>query len=205
MPNTLYPLHYKLWIHPILDDYGEKNFTFTGRVTILINCLEDTNKIILNWDELNITDSDVEIYATKEVNVSPQPLRIDTTDDQRDIKRDVEEMGEGNNETTPMYVTEDDSLSATTEETTTVMDITDPTMQISEATSESSVVKSESTPWPVKTISKDEENLKLIITTKQNLQQGENYTVDIKFSGDILNNLVGLYRTHYVDLAGNIK
>ncbi|KAJ8940805.1 hypothetical protein NQ318_007891 [Aromia moschata] len=40
---------------------------------------------------------------------------------------------------------------------------------------------------------------------RHNLQKGKTYTVDIKFAGQLLNNLVGLYRTDYVDMAGNTK
>lgn len=215
LPNTLHPLHYRLWIHPILDERGEKNFTFSGRVKILINCLEETNKIIMNWDELNITDSDISVYTTEEVQISPQPLQADSSDGQHSTKRDLEETGEENNETTTLYVDEDDSVlmddsvPITTEETTTVTDVTDTTttttMQIPESFSEGTISKTELLPWPVKEISMDEENLKLVITTVQNLRHGENYTVDIKFSGQILNNLVGLYRTHYIDLSGNTR
>ncbi|VEN54290.1 unnamed protein product [Callosobruchus maculatus] len=40
---------------------------------------------------------------------------------------------------------------------------------------------------------------------KNILNEGSTYTVDIKFSGLILDNLVGLYRTHYVDAYGASK
>lgn len=67
LPKSLFPTHYRLWIHPILDEDAANNFTFTGRVEIQINATSNTNKIILHWDELNITDSDIKIYTLLEV------------------------------------------------------------------------------------------------------------------------------------------
>lgn len=68
LPKSLFPTHYRLWIHPILDENADNNFTFTGTVEIEINCTSNTNKIILHWDELNITDSDIKIYTIVEVS-----------------------------------------------------------------------------------------------------------------------------------------
>lgn len=67
LPKSLFPVHYRLWIHPLLDEYSPDNFTFSGKVEIQINCTSNTNKIILHWDELNITDSNIKIYTMVEV------------------------------------------------------------------------------------------------------------------------------------------
>lgn len=69
LPKTLLPTHYRLWVHPLLDENSSNNFTFTGRVKIKIDCLSNTNKIILHLDELNITNSDIEIYTMMEVGI----------------------------------------------------------------------------------------------------------------------------------------
>lgn len=68
LPKSLFPIHYRLRIHPLLDEYSENNFTFTGKVEIQINCTSNTNKIILHWDELNISDSNIRVYTLAEVS-----------------------------------------------------------------------------------------------------------------------------------------
>lgn len=37
LPNNVHPIHYRLKIHPLLDEPTEDNFTFTGQVNILVS------------------------------------------------------------------------------------------------------------------------------------------------------------------------
>ncbi|KAJ8917142.1 hypothetical protein NQ315_012634 [Exocentrus adspersus] len=200
LPNTLYPLRYTLKIHPILDEYSDKNFTFTGRVKILVKCLEETNRIVLNWDDLNITDSDVRVYTIKQVRIDSEAVPEHPGKAKRDLNA-VEDDA-----TTTTISTEEVPTTELFEETTTGTEPPDTTTApVLETTTESSLIKTELIPWLVREITRDEENFKITIHTRKNLKVGENYTVDIKFSGQLLNNLVGLYKSHYVDLTGRTK
>lgn len=208
LPTTLYPAHYRLWVHPILDEFTENNFTFTGRVEILINCLKETNKIVLNYDDLNIADSDIQVYTIKQGKLNSELLNTESANDFRNIsKRDIQ--------TTPMTSVADEydenthTADVPDEFLTTESDIiTTTTLEINETTvpvtsSNNNLIKSEV--MPIKEIIRDADSYKLNIITKNNFQQGDTFTVDIKFSGQILNNLVGLYSTNYIDLSGRIK
>lgn len=54
-------------------------------------------------------------------------------------------------------------------------------------------------------VEKSDENFKIKISLADVLERGKSYVIDIKFSGKILENLIGLYKTSYVDLSGNTK
>lgn len=58
---------------------------------------------------------------------------------------------------------------------------------------------------PIQEITRDQKNYRLFIKMKSRLEKGKLYTIHIEFAGNILNNLVGLYKTSYVDLEGNTK
>lgn len=58
---------------------------------------------------------------------------------------------------------------------------------------------------PIQEIKRDQKNYRLFIKMKNRLEKGKSYTIDVEFSGVILNNLIGLYKTSYVDLEGNTK
>lgn len=55
---------------------------------------------------------------------------------------------------------------------------------------------------PIQEIQRDQKNYRIFIKMKNRLEKGKSYIIDIKFGGDILNNLIGLYKTSYVDLDG---
>lgn len=57
----------------------------------------------------------------------------------------------------------------------------------------------------IQEIKRDQENYRLFIKMKNRLEKGKSYTIDIQFSGEILSDLRGLYRTSYVDLDGTTK
>lgn len=58
---------------------------------------------------------------------------------------------------------------------------------------------------PIQEIKRDQENYRLFIKMKNRLEKGKSYTIDIEFSGEISNNLKGLYKTSYIDPEGNTK
>lgn len=140
---------------------------------ILINCTKPTNKIVLNWDDLNITESDVKLTTTQLIN----PHEANDTVDVRLLKSDESENVEYN-----------------TENITTVT-----------TTEEPIVIETKIIPMLVQDIVFDEENFKMNIISRNLLEAGHTYTIDIKFKGVIENNLVGLYKTKYVDLQGNTR
>ncbi|KAJ8940806.1 hypothetical protein NQ318_007892 [Aromia moschata] len=174
LPNTLYPSHYKLWIHPIVDEYGENNFTFTGRVKIQVDCLEETNKIILNWDDLNITDSDIRVYTVRHIESNSDSLKTQSEPKVHNISRrqaeDDDPVTSSDDSTTsglpPDFFTTDiesTEETTTTEETDgTTVETTDPTLdtttiEVAETTTERRIITSEITPLPIKEIDRNEE------------------------------------------------
>ncbi|XP_019763293.1 aminopeptidase N [Dendroctonus ponderosae] len=179
LPRYLHPIHYRLKLHPLLDEIGPNNFTFTGEVKIMFNCTATTNKIILNWDEeLSIDESQIKVVSFKREQVAQESHNVS--------RRDVTESEEGSSDT-----------DVTTEEVTTEA--------VTEAVSEKVFVTSELRTLGISEITKNVPNSKLTIFLAERLFKGETYTVDLKFAGNITNNLVGFYRTSYTDLSGNIK
>lgn len=67
------------------------------------------------------------------------------------------------------------------------------------------IKKPERVSLQVQEITRDQKNYRLFIKMKNRLEKGKSYTIYVKFAGDILNNLIGLYKTSYVDLDGNTK
>lgn len=61
------------------------------------------------------------------------------------------------------------------------------------------LIGAEVMPLIIQEVYREEENFKLIIVMRNLLESGHNYTVRIKFAGNITNNLVGFYRTSYKD------
>lgn len=190
LPDHVHPIHYRLKLHPILDEPSEDNFTFTGQVKIMINCTSSTNKIVLNWDEeLEIVDSNIKVVTIKQEEIQTQNISHNIT------RREVEDS-EGTNG--GLLMSDDDVLTTTEDPEMTTEPILEPT-------TEKILVTSELVQLKIHEILRDLTNYKLIIILQESLSSGETYTVDIKFSGNITNNLVGLYKTSYTDLAGNVR
>ncbi|CAH0553114.1 unnamed protein product [Brassicogethes aeneus] len=209
LPKTIYPLDYRLWIHPILDEQTENNFTFTGQVQVLVNCTRKTNKIILNIDDLNITESDIAVYTTKIVTYNSEEYKV-MNDDLHRLRRDTGELVEKSVVENEDKIPNSETMHTTSEnpeietENATIENMTETTTEEITTTTEV-VVQRERINLTIQDIVKDEENFKLTIIMMYLLEPGHTYTVDIKFSGDILNNLKGLYKTSYTDLEGNTR
>lgn len=163
-----------------MDEPNENNFTFTGRVKILINCTRPTNKIVLNWDDLNITESDVKLTTTQVISTRNER----ETNENDTVVTDFKLLENATDENIE-YSTENVSLPTTTEEPI--------------------VVETKIIPMLIQDVVMDEDNFKMTIISRNLLETGHTYTIDIKFNGKIENNLVGLYRTKYVDLDGNSR
>lgn len=67
LSTDIIPLHYRIQIHPILDSEDDSNFTFTGRVSILLRCKNPTNKIILNSEMIEILNTNVSYIKIEDV------------------------------------------------------------------------------------------------------------------------------------------
>ena len=66
LPTTLVPVSYRLETRPILEEAeGQVRFTSPSKVWIHIRCEQDTNKIVLHAQGLNIT------HGLTEVRFSP--------------------------------------------------------------------------------------------------------------------------------------
>ncbi|XP_072390578.1 aminopeptidase N-like isoform X1 [Diabrotica undecimpunctata] len=203
LPKTLYPLHYRLWVHPVLDEHSEKNFTFTGRVIIEVNCIEDTNKIIFHADDLNISESDIKVYTTKQVEVTTE-LPTGNTTAHNISRRDADDA----ETTTETATTMTDTTLPAEEDITTTEMVTDPTDAstiITEPVTEKIVYRTENIPLRVLTLEMDEINFKIKISLAEVLESGKTYMVEIKFAGEIIENLIGLYKTSYIDSLGSTK
>ncbi|XP_066246171.1 aminopeptidase N-like [Euwallacea similis] len=180
LPSYLHPIHYKLMVHPILDEARDDNFTFTALVKITLNCTVSTNKIILNWDEeLFINDSDIKVFTIKHEEAHGNETGHNVT------RREVED--------------EDESVSTMEESGSTTEMV--PTEVVPEKVSISSELKV----LEVHEVVRDAPNSKLTIMLKDRLFKKHVYTVEIKVSGNITSNLVGFYRTSYTDLTGNVR
>ncbi|KAL1513226.1 hypothetical protein ABEB36_002662 [Hypothenemus hampei] len=187
LPKHVHPILYKLNLYPLLDEPNKDNFTFTGDVEILVNCTSATNKIVLNWDEeLTINESDIKVSAfIKDHNNETKSHNIT----RREVSEDSLNSNDG-----------PENIDVTTEEVTTeIQTNTEPIPELKVATF--SKMKN----LEIYEVVKDAANFKLVIILKNRLYKGEAYIVNIKFSGNITNNLVGIYKTSYTDLAGNVK
>lgn len=131
----------------------------------------------------------------------PDSLTIETTTELHNVtKRDSQKPFLNGNEDNPTTINDEESspdlnefdLEDTADFTTTEIP-TEP------------AVKMERVQLQVDRVEQNNETDKLKILLKHDLVNGRNYTIDIKFSGFILNNLIGLYKTHYVDTNNNVK
>nr|XP_023013628.1 aminopeptidase N-like [Leptinotarsa decemlineata]XP_023013629.1 aminopeptidase N-like [Leptinotarsa decemlineata] len=219
LPKFLYPIYYRLRVYPLLDENNENNFTFTGHVQIQVNCTQTTDRIVLHWDDLNITDSNIRIYTTKYVEINAEPLTSNET------KIGVHNISRREVETEkPINLTqalEDDNsteasaslantLTTTASTPTNASNIEEIEIETTESpvvepSTEKIVIQTEQVYLGVESVIRDNKHLKLKISMSDPLLSGGTYTIDIKYSGDILDNLVGLYKTSYKDLSGNEK
>ncbi|KAL6426361.1 hypothetical protein ACFW04_009103 [Cataglyphis niger] len=63
LPKEVKPIHYDLILHPIFKKY---NYTFSGKVTILIDVLDDRRTIALHRKDLNIKSAKLITYGLEE-------------------------------------------------------------------------------------------------------------------------------------------
>lgn len=61
LPKEVKPIHYDLFLHPNLQKK-----TFSGKVTILIDVLDDRRSIALHQKDLNITSVELKTYGLEE-------------------------------------------------------------------------------------------------------------------------------------------
>ncbi|KAB0800198.1 hypothetical protein PPYR_05938 [Photinus pyralis] len=175
LPLDIFPLHYRLRIHPLLDESSSDNFTFTGEVTILMHCSESTKAIILHADQLNILQDQVEVSTTKDVSEEFFPEIVNLTRDEDDIV-DSQSQSYSTDDPPSESLNKDSAFLIYHQPEVIYLDLE----KIEEITNMS----------------------RYIIHLKDKLQAGENYTVNLQFSGTVSNNLLGLYRTKYLSPDG---
>jgi hypothetical protein len=180
LPVHLKPIHYRLKLFPILDEFSEDNFTYTGEVKITVRCLSKTNKIVMNLDDLDITEQNVTVLTVKATVLRYENTNNKESDsDQPDIYQ--KNATAPNN--TVIIVDADESNNSTDEV----------------------LIGRETTSLVIQEVYKEAENYKLIIVMRNLLEVDHNYTINIKFSGNITNNLAGFYRTSYKGLEGETR
>ncbi|CAB4014991.1 endoplasmic reticulum aminopeptidase 1-like [Paramuricea clavata] len=98
LPTVLKPLTYKVRLHPNLT-----TFKFDGSVTIVVQALDDTNRIVFHQKGLNFSKEDISIYGVlkngspnKGKSIAVRELRFDPKDEQVIIKTavDLQKNGE---------------------------------------------------------------------------------------------------------------
>jgi hypothetical protein len=180
LPVHLKPIHYRLKLFPILDEFSEDNFTYTGEVKITVRCLSKTNKIVMNLDDLDITEQNVTVLTVKATVLRYENTNNKESDsDQPDIYQ--------KNATAPnntVIIVDADEGNNSTDEV---------------------LIGRETTSLVIQEVYKEAENYKLIIVMRNLLEVDHNYTINIKFSGNITNNLAGFYRTSYKGLEGETR
>lgn len=179
IPTNLKPIHYRLKIFPILDEYSPDNFTYTGEVKIIIRCLTKTNKIVLNLDDLDISEHNVTVSTLKTTILRYESLDKESDNDQPEIYQK-----NSTSHNSSVIIVEENSGNNSTDEI---------------------LIGAETTSLPIQEVYKEEDNFKLFIIMRNLLEADHNYTINIKFAGNITNNLAGFYRTNYKDLSGHTR
>ncbi|XP_063908739.1 aminopeptidase N-like isoform X2 [Zophobas morio] len=180
LPTTLKPVHYRIRIFPILDEFSPDNFTYTADVKIVVRCLSKTNKIILNVDDLDITEHNVTVSTLKTTI-----LRYENLAKEEESDNDQPEIYQKN--------------STLHNNTIIVVDNNE------DNSTDEILIGAESTQLVIQEVYKEEENFKLIIVMRNLLEVDHNYTINIKLTSNITNNLAGFYRTSYKDLNGQSR
>ena len=90
LPNVLKPSTYEVRLHPNLT-----TFTFDGSVIIVVQALEDTNRIVFHQKGLNFNKDDMSVYGiskngspNKGKKIAVREMRFDPKDEQVIIKTD---------------------------------------------------------------------------------------------------------------------
>ncbi|KAK4881228.1 hypothetical protein RN001_004547 [Aquatica leii] len=169
LPTHVRPLHYRLRIHPFLNEIDASSFKFYGEVTILINCEKPTKTIILHSDQLQIVKHEVMVATRKDVFIKALQKFLPGTD----------------------FSNKSDQ---TSEYNSTLND---------DAKSEINYVVPKTIYLEIEQHEEIPKMSRYIIHLSSELEPGTNYTLDIKFSGKISDNLLGLYRSSYLDSDGN--
>ena len=61
LPGSLIPYHYKLHLRPDIYTGDPSTFTFSGSVQISLQCVEDTDRIVVNYDDLEISEPSITV------------------------------------------------------------------------------------------------------------------------------------------------
>lgn len=179
LPINIKPIHYRLRIFPILDEYSPDNFTYTAEVKIVVRCLSKTNKIVLNVDDLDIKEQNVTVSTLKTTILRYESLSKESDSDQPEI---YQKNATSHNNS--VIIVDSNDFNSTVDEV---------------------LIGAESKSLFIQEVYKEEENFKLIIVMKDLLEVDHNYTVNIKLTSNITKNLAGFYRTSYKDIHGKTR
>lgn len=180
LPSSIKPVYYRLKIFPKLDEFSEDNFTYTGEVKIVIRALQKTNRIILNVDEMDITDDNVTVSTVQTTVIREESIENESDGDRPEI---YQKNSTQNNST--VIISDHENTNSTDDQ-----DV---------------IIGTETTNLIIQEVYREEDSFKLVIVLRNLLEINHNYTLNIKFTGNISNNLVGFYRTNYKDLSGNTR
>lgn len=90
LPEDLVPTLYELEIRPYIgpaEVYGDRAFTFDGKIAMTMNCVKATSKIVFHGLNLDITVSGLELYSTVDKAAVPFSSVLDY-----DLKREYYTM-----------------------------------------------------------------------------------------------------------------
>lgn len=133
---------------------------------------------MLNLEDLEISASNVTVTTLKTTVLQSDVLNEESDEDRPGIYQ--KNSTEHSNSTVVILPSNDEERNST----------------------EEVLIAVETVPLLIQEVYSQKDNYKLVIVTHNLLESGHNYTVDIKFAGNISNNLVGFYRTSYNDLDG---
>lgn len=225
------PLYYRLKIHPFLNENEKKKFAFDGSVSIVFQTKSPTNTIIFNAKNLNIPKDDITISHTSTSQVESLIMEKRRTKRDVETKTEVSNSSalppdsdnainssdnntEKNTDATPTKFINNETESTNTITSITLEDDSDNRQdsvpkstseskpETTSTTTESAVLKvAENNNVKISTYKFNEKQEIYTITTKKLLNKATNYTLFIKFNGEITGSPEGIFRTHYK--AGN--
>nr|CAD7568776.1 unnamed protein product [Timema californicum] len=218
LPDSLIPLHYKLRVQPFIEESSGDNFTFQGHVTITVNVRAPAGTTLINVHakNLNIPDKEVSITLlttpdTKEevTETSPPTTVRGVINSDANLTTEVADVTQAPNSVESSSSTENTIVSKKSKPNKkgkkTKREINSETISSKNNRDRRSKEESSSgyIPGPPRIVYAVRDLIKdmYIVHVEPPLIYGNNYTIDIPFSGVLSNTLSGFYRSSYTDIA----
>lgn len=205
LPTNIVPSYYRLRIRPYLHELEPKQFTFEGRVGIVFNINgPPTTEIILNVKHLTISETDVSITYTSTKKIEPlqSDSQIKENENDTDISTNTTQSGDEENEilTTelPLNITKsNDNITSSDANENGTEEKVDTKTPLHTTTENSVLQVAENVNIQIETQEYNALDETYKIHLKYPLQKDVNYTMDVKFSGNMSNGYGGILRSSY--------